>query len=231
VSTKLFAYSLILVWLAALNGLWASDDDLIPSQFPKNQRDNLRRFLEQHNKPDRYMPQDARIIGAPSADETAAEQTPGKPVKQYTVQIVPHRPIPGHEQVTRADVYYYRPNPVKGKPGITVRYTVDLTNGSQSGPTEVLLNHHTPVSHEELEEAVALAREKSPAVQELYKHHDSGQVHWEYLQMFVSRKHDPHEPGDRVVRLTFTAQARRNENTQRPISAVVNLTKGIVVAP
>src|SRR5262249_15138132 len=155
-----------------------------------------------------------------AAEENSPEPAPavpGKPIKQYTVQIMPHRPVPGQEQVTRADVYYYRPNPTQGKPGITLRYTVDLTSGNQVGPTEVLLNHHTPLSRQEVEEAVTLAREKSPAVQELYKDREKGQVHWEYLQVFVSRKHEQHEPGDRVVRFVFTVEGRRNEGGARPV--------------
>ena len=99
-----------------------------------------------------------------------------KPIKQYTVQIIPHRPVPDQEEVQRVDVYYYRPNPERGKPGITVRHTVDVTTGKQVGATEVLLNHHTPLSREELDEAVALAKDKTPAVQDLYKGRDRSAV-------------------------------------------------------
>ena len=144
------------------------------------------------------------------------------------VQIISHRPVPGQGEVKQVDVYYYRPNPEKGKPGITVKHTVDLTTGSQVGPTEVLFNSHTPFSREELAEAVALAREKSSAVQELYKQHDKDAVHWEYLQPVITRPHGVHEPGDRVVRFVFTASAGMDEAPPARARVIVNLTKGVV---
>jgi hypothetical protein len=145
------------------------------------------------------------------------------------VQILSHRPVPGQEEVKRVDVVYYRPNPEAGKPGITVRHTVDLTTGEQIGPTEVLVKHHTALSREELAEAVDLAREKSAAVGELYKGRDKNTVRWEYLQLLIRRKHEPHEPGDRVVRLVFTAPAVNDQAAPAPVPIIVNVTKGVVV--
>src|SRR6266849_331681 len=145
----------------------AADQDVIPPQLPKEQRERLQRFLQQHEKPDRFIPADAKLVGSrPPGLELRKEDTPSKPIKQYMVQIISHRPVPGQEEVKQVDVYYYRPNPEKGKPGITVRHTVDLTTGNQVGPTEVLLNSHTPISREELAEAVELAKEKSSAIAE-----------------------------------------------------------------
>jgi hypothetical protein len=208
----------------------AADQDLIPAQFPKEQRERLQRFLQQHEKPDRFIPADAKLVGSrPPGLDLRDESTPSKPIKQYMVQIISHRPVPGQEEVKRVDVVYYRPNPEKGKPGIAVRYTVDLTTGNQVGPTEVLLNKHTPISREELAEAVELAREKSSAVGELYKERDKKAVRWEYLQQVITGKHEPHEPGDRVVRLVFTASAGKDEPPPAPVSVIVNLTKGVVV--
>jgi hypothetical protein len=152
----------------------------------------------------------------------------GRPIKQYAVQVAPHRPVPGRETVTQADVYYYRPHPEKGKPGITVKHTVDLTTGDQVGPTEVLLNHHTPLSREELAEAVQLAREKSLAVAALYQGREAGAVRWEYLQLFITRKSDQYAPGDRAVRLAFTAAATDGREVPEPVRVVVNLTKDVV---
>jgi hypothetical protein len=225
------AIAQLILHVTALCAARASDNDLIPPQLPRDQRENLLRFLRQHEKPASYVPRGAKVVGTPSAPgETDSEPAPGKPIRQFTVQITPHRPVPGQEDPKRVDVVYYRPNPVQGKPGITVRHTVDLTTGSQIGPTEVLLNHHIPLSREEIDEAVALARAKSAAVQELYKERDSGQVHWEFLQIFVSRKHEQHEPGDRVVRFVFTAPARaQDQRAPKPVRTIVNLTKGIVV--
>src|SRR5205807_3305343 len=158
------------------------------------------------------------------------KSTPDKPIKQYTAQIISHRPVPGQQQAKRVDIYYYRPNPEKGKPGITVKHTVDVTTGKQVGQTEVLLKHHTPISHEELDEAAGLAREKSGALKELYKDRDKKTVHWEYLQLMIKGKHEPHEPGDRVVRLVLTAAVDKNQAAPEPVAIVVNLTKGVVLA-
>jgi hypothetical protein len=206
-------------------GVRASDKDLVPPQLPKQQQENLLRFLRQHQKPDRFLPRDARVIGGqPPASEEAAVSAPNKPIKQYTVQIMSHRPVPGQEEVKSVDVYYYRPNPEKGKPGITVRHTVDLTTGNQVGPTEILTNHHTPISQEEVTEAVTLSREKSTAIQDLYTPANRGKVHWEYLQLMIRRKHEALEPGDRVVRLVFSAPGAA------PVRVIVDLTQGIVLA-
>src|SRR5258706_7202398 len=122
------------------------------------------------------------------------------------VQITSHRPVPGEDEVSRVDVYYYRPHPEKGKPGVTVKHTVDLATGKQVGATEVLVKTHTPISREERTEAVALAKEKSPAVKALYQRLDEKAVQWEYLQLMVTRKSEQQEPGDRVVRLALTAR-------------------------
>ncbi len=208
-----------------------ADDDMIPAQFTKEQRDNLQRFLQRHEKPDRFVPRDAKIISSSQSTDIdgKAEPAPGKAIKQYMVQIAAHRPVPDHEQVEQADVIYYRPNPEKGKPGITVKHTVDLKTGEQVGPTEVLLNSHTPISHEELAEAVALAKEKSPTVAELYRGRDKNDVRWEYLQQMIQRKHAQYEPGDRVVRLVFNATpVAKDQAAPTPVRVLVNLTKSIV---
>jgi hypothetical protein len=212
---------------------WPAGDDkgLVPPGLPKEQQENLLNFLRQHEKPDRYVPEGARVVGPEGKVVDAPPvREPEKPaaIKQYTVQIVSHRPVPGQEEVKRVDVVYYRPNPEKGKPGITIKHTVDLATGKQVGPTEVLLNAHTPLSAEEVDEAVALAREKSPAVAELYKGREKGAVRWEYLQLLVNRKHEAHEPGDRAVRLVFQAAPAGDQPAPEPVRVIVNLTKGVV---
>src|SRR5438105_482505 len=165
----LTAAGLVLLTFSS-RGFRASDKDLIPPQLPKDQRENLQRFLQKHEKPERYLPPDAKLVDSPADKvETKDEAKPTKPIKQYMVQIISHRPVPGQEEVKRVDVYYYRPNPEKGKPGITVKHTVDVTTGKEVGQTEVLTKHHTPLAHEELQEAVELARDKPEAVKELYK--------------------------------------------------------------
>jgi hypothetical protein len=228
--TPAFAAVVLLTTFAHGQPAADKDKEVLPPQLTKEQRENLQRFLEKHERPDRFLPPDAKVVSAqPSSVEVKDESKPGQPVKQYMVQITPHRPVPGQEEVKNVDVYYYRPNPEKGKPGITVRHTVDVTTGKQVGQTEVLLNHHTPISRDELAEAVALAREKSPAVGELYKDRDKDAVRWEYLQLMVNRKHEPHEPGDRVVRFVFTAAALGDQAPPVPVRVIVNLTKGVAV--
>ena len=78
--------------------------------------------------------------------------------------------------------------------------------------------------------AVAMAREKSDALKEVYKNRDGNQVRYEYLQMKVNTKNGPHDPGDRVVRLVFTAPAADGEPASKPLAVIVNLTKEIVAA-
>src|SRR5205807_10663987 len=109
------------------------------------------------------------------------------------------------------------------------KHTVDLKPGEQLGATEVLLNQHTPISRDELAEAVQLAQEKAPAVKELYKEGERSAVRWESLHLMVRRKHDQFEPGDRAVRLVFTAAPVEGRAAPPPVRVLVNLTKGVVV--
>jgi hypothetical protein len=224
---RLLAVALL---VAAFPALRAADERILPSSFSKEQRENLLRFLKAHETPTRYVPKGAKIVDAapPDADSkiTASKE---KPIKQYTIQIKPHRPVPGEEQVTRADVYYYRPNPAKGKQGITIKYTVDLKTGKQIGETEVLTKAHTPVSREEVGEAVEMVKEKSEAVKKLHEGRQPGDVRWEYLQMKVNRKSGQLDPGDRVLRIVFTATPSENEKPPEPVRVLVNLTKDLVI--
>lgn len=222
--------SLVGLLLMALGRTSAGDRDLIPPQLSKPQQENLLKFLERQPKPDRFVPKDAKLVDAPASGiEGNADPKPGQIVKQYTVQMTPHRPVPGQEVVKNVDIYYYRPNPEKGKRGVTIKQTVDATTGEQVGPTEVLFKHHTPVAREELDEAVALAKEKSAEVQALYKDRDKSAVRWEYLQMKINKKSDAYDPGDRVVRLVYTATPNEGEAAPKPVAVVVNLTKVAVL--
>src|SRR5262249_60943409 len=100
-------------------GLRAADTDLLPPQLPKAQRDNLVKFLRDHEKPDRFIPADAKPVDSPphEADKNITA-TPGKPIKQYMVQITTHRPVPGEADPKQVDEYYYRPHPERGKPDV-----------------------------------------------------------------------------------------------------------------
>lgn len=216
--------------LAALSSIQAADERALPSSLSKEQRANLLEFLKGQEKPARYVPKGAKIVDvAPPDADAEITATKDRPIKQYTARITPHRPVPGEEQVTKADVYYYRPNPEKGKQGITVKFTVDLTTGKQVGETEVLTKAHTPLSREELAEAVASVKDKSAEVKALYKGRAAADVRYEHLQMKINRKSEQFEPGDRVVRFVFTANAGEDEKTPAPVRVLVNLTKGLVL--
>src|SRR5438477_2177836 len=94
----------VLLAAALANSPQAADQDAVPPQFPKEQRDKLQRFLEQHQKPDRFVPPDAKLVGArPPGQELPKENAAGKSVKQYLVQIISHRPVPGQEEVKQVD--------------------------------------------------------------------------------------------------------------------------------
>src|SRR5260370_41965969 len=77
----------------------ASDKGLLPPGLPKEQRQNLQRFLQDHEKPDRFIPPDANLVDAqPASVPEPSTNAKGKPIKQYMVQIISHRPVPGQEQ-------------------------------------------------------------------------------------------------------------------------------------
>src|SRR5436190_5986387 len=70
--------------------------DPLPPQLTREQREHLLSFLQKHEKPDRFIPRDAKVIGTQGAGADLKDNAaPAAPVKQYTVQITPHRPVPG----------------------------------------------------------------------------------------------------------------------------------------
>ena len=210
----------------------ADDAELLPKQLAGEERAaHGEDFLRAHEKPERFVPVDAKLVGGGEGKEPSLAEPPaGTPIVQFMAQIQMHRPVPGQEKVNRADIYYFRPNPEKGKPGIAVKYTVDLTTGKQVGATEVLLNAHTPLSREEVAGAVDLAKKQSRAVQALFQDPNQGKVRWEYLQLMVNRKNGSNDPGDRVARLVFTTAAMDQQQAPAPIRVIVNLTKGSVTS-
>jgi len=205
-----------------------ADDPPLPAALSADQKANLLKFLKDNERPDRYVPKGAKFVDTPPPEKDLdLTATKDRPLRQFTVQITPHRPVPDQETVTRADVYFYRPNPEKGKPGITVKNTIDLATGKPVGEPEVLTKAHTPVSREEVAEAVAVAREKVPAVKQLYEAHPDA-VRWEYLQMKINRRSERFEPGDRVVRFVFTATPAEGQPAPEPVCVLVNITKDTV---
>ena len=221
------------VAVAFVGGLRGSDEDLIPKQFSREQRENIQRFLKDHEKPKQYVPPEAKIVGGqPGGTEKLPEVKEGQTVKQYLVQIMPHRPVPGQEEVKRVDVFYYRPNPVKGKPGVTIKHTMDVTTGKEIGTTEVLLNGNKPLAREELSEAVELAKDNSDPVKALYKQYDKDAIHWEFLQLTINKKQESLEPGDRAAMLTFTVTVPKDQTPPAPVRVIANVTKGnVTLAP
>ena len=144
-----------------------ADDRLIPADLSDAQKANLKKGLAAVEKPKRFVPERARIVGN-TPDGLDLDPAPGAEVKEYLASVVPHAAADRKKGPEKADLYWYRPNPKKGLPGITVRRTVDLTTGELAGGPEVLFNHATPLAPEERDEAVAMARKKVPAVAELY---------------------------------------------------------------
>lgn len=225
--TRLAATVLVLAGLPAVR---AADERVVPASLSGPQRQNLLKFLKENETPDRYVPKGAKFGDAPPpAADTGITATKDRPIKQYTVQITPHRPVPDQPEVNRADVYFYRPNPEKGKPGIAVKYTVDLSSGDPVGEPEVLTKAHTPVSREELAEAVAAMKERSEVVKKLFADRDPNTVRWEYLQMKINRKSEQFEPGDRVVRFVFQATPGENEAAPTPVRVIYNLTRDTII--
>jgi hypothetical protein len=207
----------------------SADEKELPAVFSAEQKANLLKFLKDNENPERYVPKGAKFVDITPPDaELNLMATKDKPLRQYTVQITPHRPVPDEEKVGKADVYFYRPNPEKGKPGITIKHTIDLATGKQIGETEVLTKAHTPISREELKDAVASAQDRVPAVKALYEGRPAGAVRWEYLQMKINRKTEQFEPGDRVIRFVFTANAEDGQEAPEPVRVLVNLTKDTV---
>ena len=47
--------------------------------------------------------------------------------------------------------------------------------------------------------------------------------------MKVNQKNEPHEPGDRVVRIVFMAEPTDGDPNPKQVKVIVNLTKEVVV--
>ena len=73
---KLRSAAALALLTGAIGGLRAADKDLIPQQLPQDQQANLLRFLEKHQKPERYVPPDAKVIGGPAGTPRPAGALP-----------------------------------------------------------------------------------------------------------------------------------------------------------
>src|SRR5262245_56204859 len=205
----------------------AADDDLIPGSLPQAKREALSTFLAKvkEDKPTQFIPPGAKLQ---SVTNTAVEidVTPNKnaEVKEYLAEIVPQRAADRQKGPERAEVYWFRPNPKRGAPGITVKRVVDLTSGEQVGDTIVLLTRPTALTREVQAQAIALARNKSEKVKSLYDDAKDEDISVAALFDQVTVKGVPDgNVGDRVVNLQF-----RRKGAQEVVSVNVNVTQETV---
>jgi hypothetical protein len=201
----------------------AADDPALPASLPEKERQAVKRFLDGLPKPTRLIPPKARVTayGPRAAVEVDAE--PAGEVKEYLASIVPHRAA-DKGGPARADVYHYRPNPKRGSPGVTVKRTVDLATGEAVGEPEVLLGYPAPITREEREQAIKLARDE-PTVKAIYAAApDEKDVEVAVLFETVSAEGVPGaNVGDRVATLLY-----RTKGARPVAAAVVNLTQQTV---
>jgi hypothetical protein len=233
VTESRFPMRLLAGWMCLLGmtvlGTGAEPPSL-PERFTGEQKANLTKFLEARSKPDRYVPAEGKVadLAPPEADRRLLA-TAEKPIRQFLVQVTPHRAVPDDPTPTKVDVVYYRPHPEKGKPGLTLRHTVDVASGQEIGVPQILTKAHTPLAPEELTLALEFAQKKFPAVAALYRNHDAKAIRWEYLQMMVQRPTPQANPGDRVARFVFRVDApERTAEAPKPVAVLVNLTQETV---
>jgi hypothetical protein len=201
-------------------GAGRADESVIPANLTESQKANLKKALAAEEKPKQFIPDKAKFVGTPPEGLDRAP-TPGVEIKQYLAAIVPYTTTDPKKTPEKAYVYWYRPNPKQGSPGVTVRRVVDLNTGQMLGEPEVLFNHATPVAAEERTEAIRLAREKIPAVRDLYAGADEKDIAIDALVQVISTTGLPEgAPGDRVVSLQF-----RKKDTTRRTTVMVNLTQ------
>jgi hypothetical protein len=202
------------------------DERLLPSGLTENQKTALANYLAAVKKPDRFIPESARVVGAGSIS-LDPNPVPGAEIKEYLTTIVPYRPTAKDKPPEKVEIYWYRPNPKKGSPGVTIRRVVDLATGESTGEPEVLFDYPTPLSREELAEAIKLARDKNDKVGELFRDAERGDVVVSPLVTSIKVAGAPYgTPGDRVVNLQFL-----KKSTMARANTIVNLTRETVRDP
>jgi hypothetical protein len=202
------------------------DERLLPSSLTDAQRATLANYLASAKRPERFLPESARVVGA-SGVPLDPNPVPGAEIKEYLTAVVPYRPAAKDKPPDKVEVYWYRPNPKKGSPGVTVRRVVDLATGEPTGEPEVLFNYPTPLSREELAEAIRLAREKSEKVAGICRDAEPGDVEATPLATTIKVAGAPDgAPGDRVVNLQLL-----RKSTLGRVAVIVNLTSGAVRDP
>jgi hypothetical protein len=202
------------------------DERLLPSGLTDNQKTNLANYLAGVKKPERFIPELARVVGD-GAVSIDPNPVPGAEIKEYLTSIVPYRARAKDKPPEKVEVYWYRPNPKQGSPGVTVRRVVDLATGKPDGEPDILFNYPTPLSREELSEAAKTARAKNDKVSALVRGAEEGDVVVSPLVTLIKVTGAPYgTPGDRVVNLQFL-----KKSTGDRANVIVNLTKGTVHDP
>ena len=216
IKTGIFLLLGTALWL----GAGRADDSVIPANLTDTQKANLKKILAAEEKPKRFIPDKAKFVGSPPEGLDQAPM-PGAEIKQYLAAIVPYTTTDPKKSPEKAYVYWYRPNPKQGAPGVTIRRVVDLNSGQLVGEPEVLFNYATPVAPEERTEAIRLAREKIPAVRDLFTDADEKEIAVDALVQVITTTGLPEgAPGDRVVSLQF-----RKKNSTKRTTVMVNLTQ------
>jgi hypothetical protein len=202
------------------------DDRLLPAGLTDKQKTALGDFLASVKKPDRFIPESAKVVGAGSLT-LDSNPVPNAEIKEYLASVVPYRTTGREKTPSKVEIYWYRPNPKAGAPGVTIRRVVDLTTGEEVGAPEVLFNHPTPLAREELIAAVRLARAKSDKAKAFLGDSEPDEFEFTPLvnQIKVTGAADG-SPGDRVVNLQIL-----KKSTGDRLSVNVNLTKESVRAP
>jgi hypothetical protein len=208
-------------WLGLRTARAGEDDSLIPSELNRDQQQNVKKFLSSLAKPKRLIPEGSQAVGfAALSPEMTREGT----IREHLTAIIPERPTAAQPEPRRAEVFWYRYNPIKGKPGVTVKRVVDLSSGKQVGQTEVFADYPTPLARAEVKEAIQLAGEKSEKVKAFYRRADSSNVRVEeLLAEYGAGAPGFAGSGDRVVNLQFL-----DVTVPGFVSVEVNLTRGTV---
>jgi hypothetical protein len=204
----------------------AAADDMIPERLPQAKKDVLRKFLSTLEKPKRFLPPRAKLVGPalPGLDLPVDAPLKGLDAKEYLAEVRPHDAADRLKGPDKVDLYWFRPNPQKGAPGLTVKRVVDLNTGKQIGDTEVRLDYAAPLTREEKAQAIGLAKKEVTQVRTLYTGAGKGDIEVVGLFEHITAAGVPDGmPGDRVVNLQF-----RRKRSPDVISVNVNVTKGTV---
>jgi hypothetical protein len=200
-----------------------ADDLPLPGDLSVKQKANLKAFLAALPKPTEFLPPRAILRGFKRTDFERQATTKG-PIKEYLAVIEP-LPTVDDRALERVEILWYRANPSPGKPGVTVKRVVNVNTGEEVGMPEVLFNYPTPLAVEEVSEAVKLARQQSPAVQELYKRAKNEVLVTHKVKRPLQARRE-YSPGDRLVDLSF-----REKTATRAVTVLVNLTRQTVYGP